>query len=161
MSPVRPVRRRLISTRVTRTKSNNHTNKETDVSTSVLLIMMLAAAVAAANVHIHIAGIEKREEGIREVRSWWLSIAVCTVLNIADISLLQKFFLLGIEWKVCAKTLCLLKCLIEAATATSLEHSMRAFPCFREYTTWQILVNPWYLVFFRYWRKHTSQHSFP
>jgi hypothetical protein len=68
MSPVRPVRRRLISTtRVTRAKSN-HTNKETDVTTSVPIMMMLAAA-AAANMHIHVAGIEKREEGIRVVRS--------------------------------------------------------------------------------------------
>jgi len=56
MSPVRPVRRRLISTRLTRRRehtSSTTTNKKTDAFTSVPIIMALAAD--AAPMHIHVA----------------------------------------------------------------------------------------------------------
>jgi hypothetical protein len=79
MSPVRPVRRRLISTtrRIRRTIPNTGGNKETDVWTSVSMI----TAPAAANMYVFIAGLEK---GARLERLWQAMLAVCVPFAVAN-----------------------------------------------------------------------------
>jgi hypothetical protein len=107
-SPVRHVRRRLISTtRLTRREATKSTsiNKETDVDTPVLKIMMLVAA----NMPIQAAGIiriERGEKGIVSVRYAAVAFAACIVRELAIISQLhsknlrrQKKYILNIKYR--------------------------------------------------------------
>jgi hypothetical protein len=91
-SPVRHVRRRLISTtRLTRREVTRSTsiNKETDVGTPVPRMMMLVAA----NMPIQAAGIvriERGEKGIVSVRPEADAFAACIVLETTIISQLHS-----------------------------------------------------------------------
>jgi hypothetical protein len=91
-SPVRHVRRRLISTtRLTRREVTRNTsiNKETDVGTPVPRITMLVAA----NMLIQAAGIvhiERGEKGIVSVRYAAVAFAACIVHELAIISQLHS-----------------------------------------------------------------------